>query len=119
MELKRKKKKLNGFEKEIRTQLKRAKVQFKFEGEKIPYVQAKHYKPDFVIVTPNGIIYVECKGYFRPEHKAKMKAVKRQHPEKDIRLLFYREVKAYIRWAEKNGFIYAIRKVPKEWLQGL
>jgi hypothetical protein len=48
-----------------------------------------------------------------------MIAVKKQHPEKDIRLLFYRANKAYIKWAEKHGFVYAIEKIPSEWLQGL
>ena len=80
---------------------------------------ARHYIPDFILDTPNGKVYIELKGYLRPEHKAKMVAVKRQHPELDIRILFYARKKEYIRWAEKNGFRYAFEKIPQEWIKGL
>lgn len=108
----------NKFEKKIEKQLRRAKVSFKYESEKIPYVVAYHYIPDFIITTHTGKLYIECKGYFRPEHKVKMKAVKKQHPELDIRIVFYSERPQYIKWAEKHGFKYAIGKIPKEWLLG-
>lgn len=98
--------------------MKRAKVDFKFENERIPYVLSGHYIPDFIIRTKTGLVYIETKGYFRPEAKRKMVAVKRQHPEKDIRLLFYRFNKQYIRWCEVNGFKYAIEKIPRDWLDG-
>lgn len=109
----------NKFEKKIHLQLKRNKCIFKYESERIPYILARHYIPDFVINTPTGKLYVECKGYLRAEHKSKLVAVKRQHPEKDIRILFYSTRKANIRWAEKTGFKYAVEKIPKEWLDGL
>lgn len=48
-----------------------------------------------------------------------MIAVKRQHPELDIRIVFYGPNKKYARWAEKNGFKYAFENIPKEWLNGL
>jgi len=99
--------------------LKRSKVNFTYETEKIPYVLAGHYIPDFIVVTPHGRIYIEAKGYFRPEAKRKLIAVKRQHPNLDIRLVFYSHNKAYCKWAERCGFKYAIEKIPKEWLNGL
>jgi Phage endonuclease I len=71
------------------------------------------------LFTPLGKIYVECKGYLRPEHKAKMCAVKRQNPKLDIRILFYSANKKQIKWAERNGFRYAIEDIPEEWLLGL
>ena len=67
----------NKFEKRIYSQLSRAKVSFKYESEKIPYLLARHYIPDFIIQTKTGKIYIECKGYLRPEHKAKLIAVKK------------------------------------------
>jgi predicted nuclease of restriction endonuclease-like RecB superfamily len=109
----------NKFEKRILTQLKRARVSFTYESEKIPYVLAGHYIPDFIIQTSLGKIYVEAKGYLRPEHKRKMVAVKKQHPEMDLRILFYSANKKFIKWAEKAGFKYAIETIPKEWLKGL
>lgn len=114
-----KKKTKNKFETRIEQQLKRAKVKFKYESEKIPYILARHYIPDFVIETPLGKIYIECKGYFRPEHKAKMAAVKKLHPEKDIRILFYSYNSKYCKWAQKYGFRYAWGTIPDEWLNGL
>ncbi len=109
----------NKFEKKIYTQLRRARVVFKYESERIPYVLSGHYLPDFVINTDSGVVYVEAKGYLRPEHKRKMVAVKRQHPEKDIRIVFYSKNKKFIKWAEKNDFKYSIGSIPQEWLQGL
>lgn len=100
-------------------QLKRAKVPFSYETTKIPYVLAGHYIPDFIVQTPNGVLYIEAKGYLRPEHKRKMVAVKRQHPNLDIRIVFYRETAANIRWASRNGFKYSVAKIPTEWLEGL
>lgn len=105
----------NKFEDKIYKQLSRAKVIFKYESEKIPYILARHYIPDFVVTTEKGKIYIECKGYLRPEHKAKMVAVKRLHPEMDIRILFYSANKKNFKWAERNGFTYAVHDIPKEW----
>ncbi len=99
--------------------MKRRKVIFQYEPEKIAYVLAKHYIPDFVIQTRLGRIYVEAKGYLRPEDKAKLVAVKRQHPNMDIRLLFYSNNVSNIKWANKCGFRYAVETIPLEWLQGL
>ncbi len=106
----------NKFETRLFKQLKKLKANFKYESEKIPYVLSGHYIPDFVIITPTGKVYVEAKGYFRPEHKRKMAAVKRQNPHLDIRILFYSSNKQYIKWAERNGFKYAVGDIPKDWL---
>ena len=108
----------NKFETRIYQQLKDAKVPFKYESERIPYVIASHYIPDFIIRTPTGVIYIEAKGYFRPEAKRKMVAVKRQHPNLDIRIVFYSFSKRSEMWAKKNGFKYSFGTIPKEWLDG-
>ena len=106
----------NGFERALLSQIKRTKLKVEYETEKIPYVLAGHYIPDFIIHTSLGKIYIEAKGYFRPEAKRKMLAVKRQHPELDIRIIFYRASRNNERWAMKNGFKFAFEKIPKEWL---
>jgi hypothetical protein len=107
----------NKFETQLEKQLKKAKVKFKYESEKIPYILARHYIPDFVITTRSGgKIYIEAKGYLRPEHKSKMVAVKIAHPNLDIRIVFYAKNPKYIRWAERNSFPYAIGSIPEEWL---
>ena len=114
-----KKKTRNNFEKRIEKSLKKSKVKFSYETEKIPYVIAGHYIPDFIIATTSGKIYLETKGHFRPEAKRKMAAVKRQHPELDIRIIFYSRKLKDIRWAEKHGFKYSIETIPTEWLDEL
>lgn len=107
----------NEFEKKLYRQLKKSKVSFKYESEKIPYILARHYIPDFVLVLPSGKIYIEAKGYLRPEHRAKMVAIKKLHPAMDIRIIFYSFNKKYIKWAEKYNFPYAIGTIPGEWLK--
>lgn len=107
----------NPFEQKLAKQLSRAKVKFEYETEKLPYVVAGHYIPDFIIETIHGKIYIEAKGYFRREAKAKMVAVKRQYPNLDIRIIFYKPNKAYARWALKHKFPYSFETIPESWLQ--
>ncbi len=108
----------NKFEGRVFQQLKKAGVSFKYEPEKIPYVISGHYIPDFVVSTPTGKIYLETKGYFRPEAKRKMVAVKKMHPELDIRIIFYSTSKTNVRWALKHGFKFAFHQIPEDWLDG-
>jgi Uncharacterized proteins of the AP superfamily len=106
----------NKFESRIEQLLKKLKARFGYETEKLPYLISGHYLPDFVITTNHGKFYLETKGYFRPEAKRKLAAVKKLNPTVDIRLLFYSHNPQYIRWAEKNGFKWAVDTVPQEWL---
>lgn len=110
------KKTRNKFEKKIETQLKKAKVKFSYETEKISYLIAGHYIPDFIILTNAGKIYIETKGHFRPEAKRKMAAVRRIHPELDIRIVFYSYKKKDVNWAIKLGIPYSIGIIPEDWL---
>lgn len=98
--------------------MKRAKTAFTYESERIAYVLARHYIPDFIISTPTGVVYIEAKGHLRREDKAKLIAVKKQHPAIDLRIVFYRKDKARETWAMKNGFRYAFETIPTEWLDG-
>lgn len=94
-----------------------------YESETIPYVLTRNYTPDFKVTTPSGhVIYIEAKGHFDRDSRAKMLAVKDQHPEKTIHIVFeqdnflYRGAKwRYSDWAKKNGFSYSINDLPKEW----
>jgi predicted nuclease of restriction endonuclease-like RecB superfamily len=108
----------NKFEQRILDQIKRSKVKHSYESEKIPYTISGNYIPDFILeLGDDRKIYLETKGHFRPEAKRKMVAVKRQHPDLDIRIIFYSARKPYIRWAEKHGFKYAFHSIPDEWLK--
>lgn len=85
------------------------KIKFEYEPDEIPYVLEKDYKPDFKL--DNGV-YLEVKGQLYRADRTKMLAVKKQHPNLDIRFVFQKPhqkcaegVKATnAEWAEKNGF---------------
>ncbi len=93
-----------------------------YETEKLTYTVLKNYIPDFIIPTPTGKIYLEVKGWFRPEDRSKMLAVKKQNPGLDIRFFFPANNKLnkdtetrYSDWCEKHGFEYYIGTLPVHW----
>ena len=95
--------------------------QFEYETLKLNYTLSANYYPDFIL--PNGVI-LEAKGYFKPEDRRKMLAVKKQHPDLDIRLVFQapyntltkKSQTTYAKWADKNGFLWAAsHAIPLDW----
>lgn len=115
-------------EKKIHTKVKRGvskRVAIGIESHDIPYTLVKNYIPDLVLCFPDGrILYIEVKGWLRPEDRAKMIAVKRCNPQLDIRFIFASDNKLhskaksrYSDWCNKHGFPYSIGEVPKEWLK--
>jgi hypothetical protein len=114
------------FEDKVICDLDERGVPYMYEPDKIAYYVERHYIPDLKI----GTMFVELKGYFRQDAQRKMKAVKAQHPELDIRFVF-QKADATIQgakkrkdgtkmtcseWAERNGFVWAETTIPKEWL---
>lgn len=105
--------------------LKKSKASLTYESEKIPFTVIKHktYTPDFVITFPDGHKrYIEIKGYLRPDDRAKMKMVKDQHPDMDLRIVFQKDNKLnaksntlYSTWARKLHIPYAVGAIPTEW----
>lgn len=112
----------SNFEARIKRNLLDSGVKFEYESKKIKYETKHTYTPDFVF--PNGVI-VEAKGYFQASDRTKHLAVKKQHPELDIRFLFQRDERLrkgsktkYSDWCKKHGFKFAIGEtVPKEWIE--
>ena len=95
--------------------------QFEYETLRLDYTVSAVYTPDFIL--PNGVI-LEAKGYFKPEDRRKMLAVKKQHPNLDIRLVFQAPYNTltktskttYAKWAEKHGFLWAPSyDIPLSW----
>ena len=114
----------SGLEKEVAAYLKDKQHRVRYEVLKIEWEDLRYrtYTPDFVL--DNGII-IETKGIFDSEDRRKHLAIKEQHPELDIRFVFS-NAKAKINkgakqrnfeWCEKNGFKWAHRIIPEEWLQ--
>ena len=103
----------------------RGKFKIGHETEKLPYVlPPRNYIPDFVITKEDGsTVIIEVKGFFDPEARAKMLAVKDCHPSLKICFIFTRDQPVrksarmkYSDWCEKHGFDYAINEIKKEWL---
>lgn len=99
-------------------------VSFGYEDFKIPYIkpESRHtFIPD--IWLGNGIV-VELKGLFTSDDRKKMRIVKATYPDLDIRMVFSNSrtpirkgsKTSYARWAEDNGFPFADKRVPVEWL---
>lgn len=103
----------------------KGKADVKYEGEYLSYNLPKTYVPDFIISFPDGRkVYVEVKGYLRYEDQVKLRAVRRDNPDLDIRMLFAVDNKIskkhkmrYSDWADKYGFPYAVGGIPKSWFK--
>jgi hypothetical protein len=115
----------SGLEEKVAEDLKRRGIAARYEEVRIKYTKpsrAATYTPDFVL--PNGII-IETKGRFVTADRQKHVLVKEQHPGLDIRFLFQnsraRISKAskttYAEWCRKNGFLFADKAIPEEWLR--
>jgi predicted nuclease of restriction endonuclease-like RecB superfamily len=107
------------FEAEVARWLRMWNVEFEYEPVKLPYAVVRDYKPDFVL---SNNIHVETKGYFQSSDQRKMRAIKEQYPDLDIRMVFQRlngrvqgSQMTNKEWCEKYGFPYAEGKIPKEW----
>ena len=97
-------------------------VKYEYETEKISYVIEHKYSPDFIL--PNGV-YLECKGYWDSADRRKIKAVKTQHPNLDLRMVFqapYNTISkksktTYAKWCDKNNIPWcSFSNIPIKWL---
>lgn len=87
-------------------------VKYGYEVDKLPFLQPavnRTYEPDFTL--PNGI-FVEVKGKLDVATRKKMRLVKADNPDADIRFVFHRNNKLtkaknswrYSDWARREGF---------------
>lgn len=96
-----------------------------YETEELSYFIPKKYVPDFIITFKDGRkMYIEMKGYLREEDKVKLVAVKRDHPDIDLRIVFQKDNKVYRNpnfkytdWAKKYGIPSAIGTPPSDWFR--
>lgn len=118
----------SGLEETIAADLETKKVNFTYEDEKIVYTvpESKHkYTPDFKIVKGDKVMYIETKGRWVTADRKKLKLVKEQHPELDIRILFQNAKNriskssktTYADYADKIGILWADKKIPDSWLE--
>lgn len=114
----------SGLEELIAKELKLAGIDPKYEAIKLPFVECKQrkYTPDFPVTQS---IMIETKGRFLTADRMKMLEVKRQYPDIDFRFIFTNSnariskvsKTTYAKWCENNGFKYADKHVPIEWIE--
>lgn len=114
----------SGLEAAVAAALSMAGVPHAYEAYKIPFTQPaknRNYTPD--ITLHNGVV-LETKGMFTTEDRQKHIWVKEQYPDLDIRFIFSNanaklrkgSPTTYADWATNNGFKWAHKTVPTEWL---
>lgn len=130
------------FEGIIEQQLKELGVNYEYESTVLPWVrkitsgkclscghsevgQQCDYTPDFRINRGQRTFFIEVKGYLDGPDRTKLRAIKAQYPDLDIRIVFQRDnpIKGtknktrYSEWARKYGFVYSVGSVPSEWFK--
>ena len=109
-------------EQRIAKLLKDLGVVYEYETHKVAYQIQHNYIPDFCL--PNGVI-LEAKGYWDAEDRRKIKAVKEQNPDLDLRMVFqdpYNKISkgsktTYAKWCEKHDIRWcSFATIPIEWL---
>ncbi len=113
----------SGLEEKVSDQISSSGLPVKYEQLKIAYRvdELRSYTPDFEL--PNSII-IETKGRFTVADRMKHLMIQKQHPDKDIRFVFYnsnakiskQSKTSYKDWCIKNNFKYSDKLIPEEWL---
>ncbi len=112
----------SGLEHKLSVYLDELAVSYLYEKVKIEWEDLAYrtYTPDFVL--DNGII-IETKGMFTAADRRKHLAIKKQHPQLDIRFVFENSRRklrkgaksTYGEWCDKYGFRCYDRIIPEDW----
>jgi hypothetical protein len=112
----------SGLEERVADLLVELGVKYEYETKKVAYTIAHVYTPDFVL--PNGVI-LECKGYWDAADRRKIKEVKKQHPDLDLRMVFQapfntiskKSKTTYAKYCDKLGIPWtSFANIPLKWL---
>ena len=112
----------SNLEKDVANLLTELGVTYEYETTKIAYQIAHNYQPDFIL--PNGII-LECKGYWDSDDRRKIKNVKEQNPDVEVRMVFQspyntiskRSKTTYAKWCERHDIPWCtFHEIPIDWL---
>ena len=117
----------SGLEDKIAKQITEAGLKVEYETDRVEYEVPKRkakYTPDFKLPKQGGFFYVETKGIWDVADRQKHLLIKEQQPDLDIRFVFsnansklYKGSKTtYASYCEKQGFMYAHKTIPEEWL---
>ena len=117
----------SGLEQTISDFLKSEGIKVQYETDRISYTipsRQSKYTPDFKLPKPGGFWYLETKGIWAVQDRAKHLLIREQHPTIDIRFLFsnaraklYKGSKtSYADYCDKHGFLYAHKYIPEAWV---
>ena len=112
----------SGLEEKVANLLEGLGVSYEYESKRVPYTIQHHYCPDFIL--PNHVL-LETKGYWDAADRRKIKAVKKDNPELDLRMVFQapfntiskKSKTTYAMWCEKHDIPWtSFHNIPMEWL---
>ena len=112
----------SGLEKQVADLLSELGVSYEYESKKISYVIQHHYTPDFIL--PNHVI-LECKGYWDAADRRKIKTIKKDNPDIDLRMVFQapfntiskKSKPTYAQWCDNLGIPWtSFTNIPLDWL---
>ncbi len=112
----------SGLEEKVANLLEGLGVTYEYESTRVPYTIQHNYCPDFVL--PNHV-HLETKGYWDAADRRKIKAVKKDNPELDLRMVFQapfnkiskKSKTTYAMWCEKHDIPWtSFHNIPLEWL---
>lgn len=128
----------SGLEDEIERQLRDDGIEYGYECISLSYTKGVRggfcrscrgrdvgkrsiYTPDFIL--SNGVV-IEGKGQFTGGDRSKLRAIKDEYPDLDLRIVFQRNNRLnkksetrYLDWAKKNGIPAVVLKIPSSWLE--
>ena len=112
----------SGLEEKVANLLEGLGVSYEYESKRVPYTIQHHYCPDFIL--PNHVL-LETKGYWDAADRRKIKAVKKDNPELDLRMVFQapfnkiskKSKTTYAQWCDKHDIPWtSFHNIPIEWL---
>ena len=112
----------SGLEKQVADLLSELGVSYEYESKKISYVIQHHYTPDFIL--PNHVV-LECKGYWDAQDRRKIKTIKKDNPDIDLRMVFQapfntiskKSKTTYAQWCDNLGIPWtSLTNIPLDWL---
>ena len=112
----------SGLEEQVANLLEGLGVSYEYESTRVPYTIQHHYCPDFIL--PNHVL-LETKGDWDAADRRKIKAVKKDNPDLDLRMVFQapfnkiskKSKTTYAMWCDKHDIPWtSFHNIPIEWL---